>query len=89
MTYPRMTCALCKRPTVPVAFIGHMAVGPKCAKKAGLIGPSAPRGVTLAIKPPAIPRCGSTLDLFADEPDSNGQKTFPVTFDEKYALADA
>ena len=87
--YPRMTCALCKRPTVPVAFIGHMAVGPKCAKEAGLTGPSAPRGVTLAIKPPAIQRCGSTLDLFADEPDSNKQQTFPVTFDEKFALVEA
>ena len=29
-------CALCGRKTTPFAFIGDMAVGPKCAKRAGL-----------------------------------------------------
>lgn len=29
------TCALCGRKTVPFAFIGNEAIGPKCAKRAG------------------------------------------------------
>ena len=58
-----MICCLCKRPTHPAAFIGPMAVGPKCARKAGLLGPKKPKGVrmnaTKATKP-----CRDTMDLF-------------------------
>ena len=32
----RLTCALCGRATVPAVFIGGMAVGPSCSRKAGL-----------------------------------------------------
>jgi len=42
-------CALCgRRTTQPAAFIGAMAVGPTCARKAGLLGPKAPPMVTRA-----------------------------------------
>ena len=58
-----MICALCKRPTQPAAYIGHLVVGPKCARKAGLMGPKMPRGVRLA-KPNKIKPCPETLDLF-------------------------
>lgn len=29
-------CALCGRKTTPFAFIGELAIGPRCAKRAGL-----------------------------------------------------
>jgi hypothetical protein len=58
-----MICCLCKRQTVPAAFIGPMAVGPRCARKAGLLGPKAPKGVRLA-KPNKVKPCSETRDLF-------------------------
>lgn len=73
MNYPRMTCALCKRPTVPAVYIGNQAIGPKCARRANLLGPKAPRGATSASKvnkQSANPRCAVTLDLFAEELDN-------------------
>ena len=61
----RYTCCLCKRTTTPAVFIGPLAVGPRCARKAGLLGKGAPRGARPADnKPTGIPRCASTLDLF-------------------------
>ena len=30
-------CAICGRPTVPFAYIGTEAIGPKCAQRAGLM----------------------------------------------------
>jgi len=36
-----MICALCGRPMLnPAVMIGQMGVGPKCAKKAGLLEPA-------------------------------------------------
>jgi hypothetical protein len=34
----KMTCALCGRPTEPAVMIGNEAIGPKCARKSGLMG---------------------------------------------------
>lgn len=33
----KMTCALCGRPTEPAVMIGNEAIGPKCARKSGLM----------------------------------------------------
>jgi hypothetical protein len=33
----RLTCALCGRATMPAVFVGAMAVGPSCARKANLM----------------------------------------------------
>ncbi len=65
----RPICAMCGRPTVPFVMIGREAVGPKCARKAGLVPSKAPKGSRLRFvreKPPreAIPQ---TLDLFEDQ----------------------
>ena len=67
----RYTCCLCKRTTVPAVFIGLMPVGPKCARKAGLLGKAAPRGVRASKnnKSSGAPRCAKTLDLFAATED--------------------
>ena len=36
-----MICALCGRPMLnPAVMIGQMGIGPKCAKKAGLVDPA-------------------------------------------------
>ena len=66
MTYPRMTCAFCDRPTVPAAFIGNMAVGPKCARRAGLLGSKAPRGVHMATPLKTKATYPMTLELFPE-----------------------
>lgn len=60
---------MCGRPTVPFVLIGREAVGPKCARKAGLVPSKATKGSRLRFvreKPPreAIPQ---TLDLFEDQ----------------------
>ena len=65
----RPICAMCGRPTVPFVMIGREAVGPKCARKAGLVPSKAPKGSRLRFvreKPlrEAIPQ---TLDLFEDQ----------------------
>lgn len=65
----RPICAMCGRPTVPFVMIGREAVGPKCARKAGLVPSKAPKGSRLRFvreKPQreAIPQ---TLDLFEDQ----------------------
>jgi len=33
----RTICALCGRKTMPAVYIGNEAIGPKCAKRAGLL----------------------------------------------------
>ena len=61
----RYTCALCGRQTEPFAFIGALAVGPKCAKRAGIV-PTKPRkgsSVRLA-KPVKRERGAQTIDMF-------------------------
>lgn len=63
-------CALCGRPTVPYAMIGNMAVGPKCAARAGLLKGKLPKGSSVRFVAPKPSgqrsREPETLDLFAD-----------------------
>jgi hypothetical protein len=40
-------CAMCGRPTQPFVMIGREAIGPKCAKKAGLTPAKTPKGSRL------------------------------------------
>ena len=72
-------CALCGRPTVPYAMIGSMAVGPKCAARAGLLKGKLPKGssVRFVAQKPAGPRSREpeTLDLFDD---ANGSISEPA-----------
>lgn len=64
-------CALCGRPTVPYALIGNMAVGPKCAARAGLQKGKVPKGSSVRFvaqkHTAARSREPETLDLFADQ----------------------
>lgn len=62
-------CALCGRPTVPYAMIGNMAVGPKCAARAGLLKGKVPKGsqVRFVSQPIRVRgRQPETMDLFSD-----------------------
>lgn len=64
----RAYCVLCGRPTMPFVMLGSEAVGPTCARRAGLTPGNAPKGGRLRfvhIKPVRGPR-PTTLDLFAD-----------------------
>lgn len=63
-------CALCGRPTVPYAMIGNMAVGPKCAARAGLLKGKVPKGSAVKFMPQVGRSRGrepETMDLFSDE----------------------
>lgn len=63
-------CALCGRPVLnPVVLIGQLPVGPRCARKAGLIELARKKVGSLSIprmkfKRPAAP---SNLELFPEE----------------------
>ena len=62
----RMICAICGRPTMPFVMIGREAVGPKCARKVGLVPSKALKGSRLRFskaRPPAAP-IPQNLDLF-------------------------
>jgi hypothetical protein len=65
----KATCAMCGRPTAPYVLIGREAIGPKCARRAGLTPARAPKGSRLrfvAYKP-VKERGDETMDLFAEE----------------------
>jgi hypothetical protein len=64
-----MKCALCGRQTMPAVYIGSEAVGPKCAKRAGLLALVGRRGsrVAGAIKAQSRKRGADNLELFPDE----------------------
>ena len=64
----KQICVMCGRPTMPFVMIGREAVGPKCARKAGLMPSRAPKGSKLRfVREKTAPRPKSeTLDLFAD-----------------------
>jgi hypothetical protein len=60
---------MCGRPTAPYVLIGREAIGPKCARRAGLTPARAPKGSRLrfvAYKP-VKERGDETMDLFAEE----------------------
>lgn len=60
----KLTCALCGRPTEPAAMIGNMAIGPKCAQKAGLLKPR--KGSKIVIFKRVKEEGPQTMDLFDD-----------------------
>lgn len=64
----RAICAMCGRPTMPFVMIGREAIGPKCAKRAGLTPTKAPKGSRLRFirSHPPQPKFPETLDLFND-----------------------
>ncbi len=64
----RLTCALCGRATMPAVFIGGMAVGPSCARKANLIeAASRGLGALRLAKRRASSKQDPQQDLFAEQ----------------------
>ncbi len=66
----RLTCVMCGRLTEPFVMIGTMAVGPKCAKRAGMTPTKVPK--TTRLKFVGLPRSNRdqdprTGDLFEEE----------------------
>jgi hypothetical protein len=62
----KFRCAICGRPTQPFVTIGSDVIGPKCARRAGLLPSRMPRGSKARFtKPVPIAReDDKTLDLF-------------------------
>lgn len=62
----KFRCAICGRPTQPFVTIGSEIVGPKCARRAGLLPSRMPRGSKVRFtKPVPVTReDDKTLDLF-------------------------
>ena len=60
---------MCGRPTAPFVMIGREAIGPKCAKRAGLTPAKAPKGSRLRFvkAKPVREEFPQTLDLFSDQ----------------------
>jgi hypothetical protein len=72
----RMRCALCGKPTEPYAFIGAMAVGPKCAKKAGFTPAKIRKGALIRFTMPKKREAGpETIDLFDQLESHDSQRT--------------
>jgi hypothetical protein len=66
----RLKCALCGKPTAPFAFIGAMAVGPKCALKAGITPAKTRKGAAIRFaKSVKRERGPQTIDLFSQLED--------------------
>lgn len=63
-----MRCVLCGRTTQPAVMLADKAVGPKCAKKAGLLERARRgQGQVRLFNAPRRPADPKTLDLFATE----------------------
>lgn len=65
----KLTCVMCGRPTEPFVMVGVMAVGPKCAKRAGLTPAKAPKGHRLQFVTPKKSKrdpLPTTRDLFEE-----------------------
>lgn len=62
----KFRCAICGRPTKPFVTIGAEIVGPKCARRAGLLPSRMPKGSRVRFtKPSPVAReDNKTLDLF-------------------------
>lgn len=62
-------CAMCGRPTEPAVMIGAEAIGPTCARRAGLLGRKPPKGSRVRFigykASPRIPEL-ETIDMFED-----------------------
>lgn len=66
-----MKCSICGRTTMkPAVLLGAEAIGPTCAKRAGLdkMKPRAGSRLVLPRHPKATPDKGDTLDLFPELP---------------------
>lgn len=66
----RLTCVMCGRPTEPFVMIGQSAIGPKCAKRAGMTPAKLPKTTRLKfVRPSKAPRQAmpTTRDLFEEE----------------------
>ena len=63
-------CAMCGRPTEPYAWIGAEALGPKCARKIGIVPSSSlPKGSAVRFSKKAkkaAERVPETMDLFEE-----------------------
>lgn len=63
-------CAMCGRPTEPYAWIGAEALGPKCARRAGIVKGKAPKSsrIRFAEPGPKTPkeRVPVTMDMFEE-----------------------
>ena len=69
----RLKCCLCGKPTKPFAFIGAMAVGPKCAQRAGLTPKTTKRGSAIRFAKPGKREQGpTTIDMFDLLKDDDG-----------------
>lgn len=72
----RMRCALCGKPTEPYAFIGAMAVGPKCAQKANLTPNKVRKGALIRFTVPKKRERGpETIDMFDLLESHDSQRT--------------
>jgi hypothetical protein len=61
----KLICCLCGRPTRPFAFIGAMAVGPRCARKANIVPAKTKKGSAIRFaKPVKRERGPTTIDMF-------------------------
>jgi len=68
----RLKCALCGKPTEPFAFIGAMAVGPRCAKRAGITPAKTRKGSAIRFAKPAKRERGpTTIDMFESLKDDD------------------
>jgi hypothetical protein len=74
----RMKCALCGKPTEPYAYIGAMAVGPKCAKKAGFAPGKIRKGALIRFTMPKKRQRGpETIDMFEQLEHHDLQRNTP------------
>jgi hypothetical protein len=76
----RLKCCLCGKLTEPFAFIGAMAVGPRCARKAGITPAKTRKGAAIRFSKPVKREPGpQTLDLFEHLKDDDGNPTTLAT----------
>jgi len=63
----RLKCCLCGKLTIPAAMVGSLAVGPSCARKAGLLQSKQRKGSSIVFlkRKQAKDDC-ETMDLFDD-----------------------
>jgi hypothetical protein len=60
-------CAMCGRKTAPFVFIGAIAIGPTCARKAGMVPAKAAKGSMLRFANPVRRDPDpQTMELFSE-----------------------
>lgn len=64
----KLRCAICGRPTEPAVMIGNEAIGPKCARRTGLMAVKVVKGGRVRfVRPPKAEQGPQTMDLFEEE----------------------